>query len=82
MAAFAYNCLRLLGQLGLTGEITPIRHPAKRRRIRTALQEIMYRAAKSVAHARKRVLDFGRGVIAHARIFTELQNRLLTAASG
>jgi Transposase DDE domain group 1 len=56
LAAFAYNCLRLVGQLGLTGEIAPIRHPAKRRRIRTVLQEIMYRAAKVVSHARRLVL--------------------------
>jgi hypothetical protein len=57
LAAFAYNCLRLLGQVGLTGEIAPIRHPAKRRRIKpvlsvaegSVLQEIMYRAAKFVA---------------------------------
>jgi hypothetical protein len=69
LAAFAYNCLRLLGQLGLTGEIAPIRHPAKRRRIKTVLQEIMYRAAKFVAHARRLVLDFGRGVAAHAQVF-------------
>ena len=34
LAAFAYNCLRLIGQLGLTGELSPIRHPAKRRRIK------------------------------------------------
>lgn len=39
LGAFAYNCLRLLGQLGLTGEIAPIRHPAKRRRLKTVLQE-------------------------------------------
>lgn len=57
LAAFAYNCLRLLGQLGLTGEIAPIRHPAKRRRIKTVLQEIMYRAAKLVAHARRLTLE-------------------------
>ena len=30
LAAFAYNCLRLVGPLGLTGDIAPIRHPAKR----------------------------------------------------
>jgi hypothetical protein len=81
LAAFAYNCLRLLGQLGLTGEIAPIRHPAKRRRIKTVLQEIMYRAAKFVAHARRLVLDFGRGVAAHAKVFEVLQNRLLAAAA-
>jgi hypothetical protein len=32
LSAFAYNGLRLPGQLGLTGEIAPVRHPAKRRR--------------------------------------------------
>ncbi len=47
LAAFAYSCLRLLGQVGLTGEIAPIRHPARRRRIRTVPQEIMYRAANA-----------------------------------
>lgn len=81
LASFAYNCLRLLGQLGLTGEIAPIRHPAKRRRLKTVLQEIMYRAAKFVAHARKLVLDFGRGVAAHANVFIALQERLLRTAS-
>jgi len=82
LASFAYNCLRLLGQLGLTGEIAPIRHPAKRRRLKTVLQEIMYRAAKFIAHARKLVLDFGRGVAAHAQVFIALQERLWRAASG
>jgi hypothetical protein len=82
LAAFAYNCLRLLGQLGLTGEIAPLRHPAKRRRIKTVLQEIMYRAAKFVAHARRLVLDFGRGVAAHANVFAALQARLWAVASG
>jgi hypothetical protein len=81
LASFAYNCLRLLGQLGLTGEITPIRHPAKRRRLKTVLQEIMYRAAKFVAHARKLVLDFGRGVAAHTHVFIALQERLWRVAS-
>lgn len=80
LAAFAYNCLRLLGQIGLTGEIAPIRHPAKRRRIRTVLQEIMYRAAKFVAHARRLLLDFGRGVAANVEVFVTLQNRLMAVA--
>ena len=72
---------RLLGQLGLTGEITPIRHPAKRRRIKTVLQEVMYRAAKFVEHARRMVLDFGRGVAAHVKVFTTVQARLCAVAS-
>lgn len=82
LAAFTYNCLRLLGQLGLAGEITPIRHPAKRRRIKTVLQEIMYLAAKFVIHARRLVLDFGRGVAAHVEVFATLQARLLAPPSG
>ena len=53
MASFAYNCLRLMGQLGLTGELAPVGHPAKRRRLKTVLQEVMYRAAKFVEHARR-----------------------------
>jgi hypothetical protein len=81
LGAFAYNCLRLLGQLGLTGEIAPIRHPAKRRRLKTVLQEIMYRAAKFVAHARKLVLDFGRNFADHVKVFVALQERLVRAAS-
>jgi hypothetical protein len=48
LAAFAYNGLRLLSQLGLKGEIAPIRNPAKRRRIKTVFQEMMYRAATFV----------------------------------
>jgi len=76
LAAFAYNCLRLMGQFGLTGEVTPIRHPARRRRLRTVLQEIMYRAAKFAAHARRLVLDFGCGVDIHAKVFIDLQARL------
>lgn len=81
LGAFAYNCLRLIGQLGLTGEIAPIRHPAKRRRLKTVLQEIMYRAAKFVAHARRLVLDFGRNFVGHVMVFVALQDRLLRAAS-
>jgi hypothetical protein len=81
LGAFAYNCLRLIGQLGLTGEIAPIRHPAKRRRLKTVLQEIMYRAAKFVEHARSLVLDFGRNFAGHVRVFVALQDRLLQAAS-
>lgn len=81
LGAFAYNCLRLIGQLGLTGEIAPIRHPAKRRRLKTVLQEIMYRAAKFVEHARSLVLDFGRNFAGHVRVFVALQDRLLRVAS-
>lgn len=78
---FADNCLRLIGQLGLTGEIAPIRHPAKRRRLKTVLQEIMYRAAKFIEHARALILDFGRGVARHVAVFAAVQERLYRAAA-
>jgi hypothetical protein len=81
LASFAYNCLRLLGQLGLTGEIAPVRHPAKRRRLKTVLQEIMYRAAKFAIHARRLILDFGRGVARHVAAFVTVQDHLIRAAS-
>jgi len=68
--------LRLLGQLDLTGTIAPVRHTAKRRRLKTVLQEIMYRTARVIEHARRMVLDFGRGVVALMRLFIHLQERL------
>ena len=40
-AARAYNILRFLGQEGLTRKDAPVRHKAKRRRIRTVMQELM-----------------------------------------
>jgi len=81
LGAFADNCLLLIGQLGLNCEITPIRHPAKRRRLKTVLQEIMYRAAKFVEHVRKLGLDFGRNFAGHDRVLVGLQDLLLRAAS-
>jgi hypothetical protein len=78
LAMFAYNCLRLIGQLGLTGELAPVRHPAKRRRIKTVLQELMYRAAQFIRKARQRILDFGRNCPVVA-VFRALQEDLLTA---
>ena len=78
---FAYNSLRLLGQLGLTGKISPVRHPAKRRRLKTVLQEIMFRAAKFVDHARQLILDFGRGWDVHVKVFAGLQDALKMAQS-
>ena len=75
---FAYNCLRLIGQLGLTGDLAPVRHPAKRRRLKTVLQEVMYRAAQYLRKARQRILDFGRACPVVA-VFALVQDDLLTA---
>ncbi len=58
MAGLAYNILRLIGQLGLLGEFSPVRHPAKRRRIKTVIQELMYLAARVINKARQLRLRF------------------------
>lgn len=59
-AVLAYNILRYLGQKGLTGPGAPLRHRAARRRIRTVIQELMYRAARVVESGRRLKLAFGR----------------------
>jgi hypothetical protein len=80
LAMLAYNGLRLVGQTGLLGKASPVRHPAKRRRIRTVLQEIMYRAAHYIRKARQRVLDFGLHCPAFGA-FVEVQESLLEAGA-
>ncbi len=59
-AQLAYNILRWIGQNGLLGPDAPIRHPAKRRRIRTVMQELRYLAARLVRSGRRLKLAFGR----------------------
>lgn len=76
MGMLAYNCLRLIGQLGLTGGLAPIRHPAKRRRLRTVLQQIMYRAAQVIHKSRQWWLDLGYASPV-ANVFAYLQERLV-----
>ena len=44
----AHRAGRWIGLMGLTGELSPVRHPAKRRRMRTVMQELMYLAARVV----------------------------------
>lgn len=58
LAQYAYNILRWIGMTGLLDDDSPKRKKAQRRRIRTVMQEIIYRAAKVVHHARKQVLRF------------------------
>lgn len=51
LAALTLNILRLIGQQGLLGPLAPLRHPAKRRRIKTVIQELIYRAGRVIRHA-------------------------------
>ncbi|MEO5355585.1 MAG: transposase, partial [Magnetococcus sp. XQGC-1] len=60
MAAFSYNILRWIGLLGLTGKDAPVRHPAKRRRLKTVIQELIYLAARFISTGRRLKLRFGR----------------------
>jgi hypothetical protein len=58
-AALAMNILRLMGQRGLLGPDAPVRHQAKRRRIKTVMHELIYRAGRLIAHGRQMVLGLG-----------------------
>lgn len=60
LATLAYNILRFVGQTGLLGDASPVRHPAKRRRIRTVIQELMYLASRLVRTGRRLKMKFGR----------------------
>jgi len=60
MATLVYNILRLIGQEGLLRVDSPVRHSAKRRRLKTVLQEIIYLAARVISTGRRLKLRFSR----------------------
>jgi len=60
LGGLAYNILRAIGQLALVGGMTPVRHFAKRRRIKTVIQELMYLAARLIKTGRRLKLLFSR----------------------
>jgi hypothetical protein len=71
LAALAMNILRLMGQRGLLGPDAPVRHSAKRRRIKTVMQELIYRAARLIEHGRRIILGLGANDRA-ATVFTRM----------
>ena len=71
LAALAMNILRLMGQRGLLGPDAPERHSAKRRRIKTVMQELIYRAARLIEHGRRIILGLGANDRA-ATVFTRM----------
>lgn len=79
LGAFAYNILRYIGQLGLLGEQSPVRHPAKRRRIKTVIQELIYLAARLIRSGNRLKLRFGCHCPAYPA-FSGLYNKLLLRA--
>jgi hypothetical protein len=60
LSVLIYNILRWIGQNGLLKPGSKIRHKAKRRRIKTVMQELVYRAARVCKTARYIKLAFGR----------------------
>ena len=71
----SYNILRFIGQIGLVGGKPPVRHPAKRRRIKTVMQELMYMAARLAKTGRRLKLVFSRHCPAF-QAFQTVQMRL------
>jgi hypothetical protein len=59
LAALAMNILRLMGQRSLLGPDAPVRHSAKRRRIKTVMQELIYRAGRLIQSGRRLILGLG-----------------------
>ena len=75
LAGLTYNILRYIGLLGLLGEVSPVRHPAKRRRIKTVIQELIYMACRVIKSGRRYKLRFGRscaGYLAFREVYSLL----------
>ena len=80
LAALAMDILRLMGQRGLLGPDAPVRHPAKRRRIKTVMQELIYRAGRLIETGRRLFLGLGANDRA-AKAFARLNGELFAASS-
>ena len=59
-AVLVYNILRWIGLVGLLRDDAPIRHAAKRRRLKTVIQELMGVAARVVESGRQLALKFSK----------------------
>jgi len=79
LGAFGYNILRYIGQLGLVGEMSPVRNPAKRRRLKTVIQELMYLAARLIRSGRRLRLRFSSHCPGY-RAFAHVYGTLLSTA--
>jgi len=78
LAVLTYNILRYIGLIGLLGDVAPVRHPAKRRRIKTVIQELIYLAGRLIRSGRRWKLRFGRYCPGFAA-FEFVYNRLAAA---
>jgi hypothetical protein len=71
-----YNILRFVGQTALVSSKGIIRHEAKRRRIKTVIQEMIYFAGRMIVTGRRWKLRFSRHATAHATAFADIYQRL------
>lgn len=78
LGAVAMNLLRLIGQNTLNEPDAPVRHQAKRRRIKTVMQELMFKAGRMIRHAGRWVLGLGESDPAFA-VFERHYAQLSTA---
>jgi len=78
LAALTMNILRLMGQAGLHGPDAPVRHAAKRRRLKTVMQELVYRAGRLIEHGRQLILGLGANDRT-AKAFTRVHGELFAA---
>jgi hypothetical protein len=74
--SLAYNILRFIGQVALVNAKGIIRHEAKRRRIKTVIQELVYFAGRLITSGRRLKLRFSCHVTAHVQAFTQIYQRL------
>jgi len=74
--ALIYNILRFIGQVSLINAKGIIRHDAKRRRVKTVIQELIYFAGRIVTSGRRLKLRFSRHVTAHVAAFRQIYERL------
>jgi len=75
LGLFTYNMLRWIGLEGLLGADSPVRHKAKRRRVKTVIQELIYLAAHIYERGRRLVMRFGRtapAYLAFQRVYEKL----------
>lgn len=76
-AAVVVNLLRLIGQNTLNEPDAPMRHSAKRRRIKMAMQELVSMAARMIKHAGRWFLGVGESDSGYA-VFERHYGRLST----
>jgi len=79
LGGFAYNILRFIGQTGLIAPFGPVRHSAKRRRLKTVIQELMYLAGRLVTTGRRLKLRFSRHCPAFTA-FSAVYGRLIASS--